>query len=69
MDVPVLADQQEVIYISSVQTQDLIWKTYWERWMIVTEEERERERERESQDNSRCQFDLMMMMMYFSEGY
>ena len=32
IDVPVLADQQEVI-----------WKTYRERWMIRTERERERE--------------------------
>ena len=36
MDVPVLADQQELIYVSSVQTQDVIWKTYQERWMIET---------------------------------
>ena len=27
MDVPVLADQQELIYISSVWTQDIVWKT------------------------------------------
>ena len=42
MDVPVLADQQELIYISSVQTQDVVWRTRWEGWG-----ERERERERE----------------------
>ena len=38
MDVPVLAEQEELIYISSVQTQDVIWKT--------CHGERERERER-----------------------
>ena len=27
MDVPVLVDQQEFIYISSLRTQDEIWKT------------------------------------------
>ena len=41
MDVPVLADQQEPIYISSVQTQDVVWKTYQERWMIGTDGKRE----------------------------
>ena len=40
MDVPVLANQQELIYISSVWTQDVIWKTYWERCMIGMDEER-----------------------------
>ena len=34
MDMPVLADKQELIYISSVQTQDVVWKTCWEPWMI-----------------------------------
>ena len=34
-----LADQQELIYITSVQTQ--IWKTCRERWLIGTYEERE----------------------------
>ena len=29
MDVPVLADQQELIYINSVWTQEAIWKTSW----------------------------------------
>ena len=32
--VPVLADQQELIYISSVRTQDVVWKTCQERWII-----------------------------------
>ena len=27
MDMSVLADQQELIYISSMQTQDVVWKT------------------------------------------
>ena len=41
MNVPVLADQQEVIYISSVRTQDVIWKTCRERRMIGTDGEKE----------------------------
>ena len=36
--VPVLADQQELIYINSVLIQDVVWKTCWEQLM------RERER-------------------------
>ena len=36
MDVPVLADQQEFPYDSSVQTQDEVLKTCRERWMIGT---------------------------------
>ena len=47
MDWPVLADQQELIYINCVQTQHVVWKNCRERWMIGTDEERERERERE----------------------
>ena len=45
-DVQVLADQQELIYDSSVQTQNEVEKT----WMDVRDEwwGRERERERES---------------------
>ena len=41
IDVPVLADQQELTYIISAQTKDLIWK-----WRMG-ERQRERERERE----------------------
>ena len=41
MDVPVLADQQELIYISSVRTQDVVWKTCQEQWMIGMDEEKE----------------------------
>ena len=36
IDVPVLVDQQELIYIGSAQTHKVIWKTCRERWMIVT---------------------------------
>ena len=32
MDVPVLSNQQELIYINSVWKQDVIWKTCWEQW-------------------------------------
>ena len=40
MDVPGLTDLQELIYISSVRTQGVVWKTYQERWIIGTDEER-----------------------------
>ena len=54
VEVPVLADQQKLIYISSKRTQDEVWKTSRERWMIGTD--------RESQGN-RCHLrDLMTMM-------
>ena len=33
----VLTDQLEIIYIMSVWTQVLIWKTCRERWMIGTD--------------------------------
>ena len=33
-DEQVLDDQLELIYSSSVWTQDLAWKTYQKRWMI-----------------------------------
>ena len=36
MDMPVLVDQQELIYINRVRIQDLVWKTGRERWMIGT---------------------------------
>ena len=54
MDVPVLANQQEIIYISSVWTQDVFWKTYRERWTIETNGEKE------SQWNPCRQCDLMV---------
>ena len=41
LDVSVLADQEELIYISFVQTQDAVWKTCRKRWTIGTDEERE----------------------------
>ena len=37
MDVVVFADEQELIYIKSVWTHDVVWKTCRERWMIVTD--------------------------------
>ena len=43
MDEPETADQQELIFISSAQTQDVVSKTCL---MIETDGERERERER-----------------------
>ena len=46
-NVPVLVDQQELIYIRSVQTQNVVWKTCQEQWKIETDGERERERERD----------------------
>ena len=41
MDVPVLTDQQELIYISFVRTLDTTWKICREQWMIGTDGERE----------------------------
>ena len=41
MDMPVLTDQQELIYISSVQTQDIVWKTCQEQWMKEIDGEKE----------------------------
>ena len=34
MDMPTLADPQELIYISFVWTQNILWKTYREQWTI-----------------------------------
>ena len=48
MDAPILANRQELIYISSVRTQGVVWRTLWKRWIIGTDGERERERERET---------------------
>ena len=36
MDMPVLGNQQELIYDSSVLTQDVVWKTCQKWWMIGT---------------------------------
>ena len=41
MDMPVLADQQELMYVSSVWTLDVVWKTCQEQWMIGMDSERE----------------------------
>ena len=41
MDVPVLVRQQELIFIGSVWTQDVVGKTYQEWWMIEMDGERE----------------------------
>ena len=43
MDEPVLFELKELIYISSVRTQDVVWQTYWDRWMMGRERERVRE--------------------------
>ena len=66
MDVPVLAHQQELIYISSARIQDVVYRTCQEWRMTGTDEEREREREREreNQRNPCCQYDLMMKLLY-----
>ena len=47
VDLSMLTDQQELIYISSVQAQYVVKRGCWERWMIGTSWERERERESE----------------------
>ena len=41
IDVQMLADQQELIYNSSVWTQDVVWKTCQKGWMIGTNGKRE----------------------------
>ena len=66
MDVPVLVDQQEPIYISSVRTQNVCLKTWLDQWMIETDEDREKERERKNQENRHCQcnFVIIMTMIY-----
>ena len=43
MDVPVLADQQELIYFSSVRRQEVVLKINRERWMVEMDGERQRE--------------------------
>ena len=50
------ADQQGLIYISSVQTLDAVKITYQERWMTGTDGERVR------QGTWCCQCDLMMIL-------
>ena len=55
-----LADLQELIYISSVQTLGVVWKTRLERWTVG----KDREREWESQGNTFCQCNLTMMILF-----
>ena len=47
MDLPLLADQQEHIYISSLRTRGVVWRTWREQWIIRIDGERKRGRERE----------------------
>ena len=56
-DVPVLPDQQELILVIYMQTRDVVWKTYQERYISGMDGERENQR------NPCCQIDLMMMVM------
>ena len=42
MNLPLLADKQELIYNSFVRTQDVVWKSCQVYWMIRTDGERER---------------------------
>ena len=44
MDMPTLANQQELTYNCSVRIQDAVWKTCWVRWLIGMDGEREREK-------------------------
>ena len=55
--VQVLADQQELISIGSMRTQEVARKKCQGRWMIGTDGEGE------SQGNLSCQRDLVMMMI------
>ena len=41
MDAPGLTDQQELPYVASLGTLDVVWRICWERWMIGTDGERE----------------------------
>ena len=61
MDMPVLADQQELIDFSSVRSLYVVWKTCCERWMIG-EREREIVKERESRWNPSSQRDFTKMI-------
>ena len=44
MDMSVLVNQQDLPYNSSMQPRDVVWRTYWERWVIVKSFERESEK-------------------------
>ena len=39
MDMPVLADQQELTSNSSAQIEEVVWKTCQEQWIIETDGE------------------------------
>ena len=54
MDMLLLTDQQELVYINCVRTQDVVWKIFQEQWMIGMD------KERESLKNLCCQYDSMM---------
>ena len=41
MDMSVLADKQELIYIGSVQSQDVVWRTCQKWWMVGMDGEKE----------------------------
>ena len=43
IDVLILADQQQLIYLTSVCTQDIVLKTYREQWTIGMDLERNKE--------------------------
>ena len=43
VDMPVRANQQELIYLSSVRTPGVVWKPCQDRYMIGTDGERVRE--------------------------
>ena len=69
-NIPVFSDQQKLIFISSVQTLDAVWRIYlyWPIGVYThthTHTERERERERESSRNPRCRHPLMMAVGIF----
>ena len=64
IDVPVLADRQEIIYISSIGTLDVVWKTCREWWMIGTDIEEESRKSvlsaRLDDDDNEVQFTVEM---------
>ena len=63
--------QQEHTYISSIRTQDAVWRTCRQRWLIRTDGQRKRETERDRKERVENLGDLcnqhdsliMMMMM------
>ena len=56
MDVPNLADQQELIFIRSVRIQDEVWKTCQERWTIGT-------------FHTCCRFNFMINIFYYENVF